>query len=72
MEEIEKARTGKVSVNQRYSTIKRKEKEEQRNQHVNENIEKIKSGKTMTEIADLFQTIVIDTPWDWGDENDTN
>ena len=71
-EEIKKARTGEVSVNQMYSTIKRKEKEEQRNQHVNENIEKIKKGKSMSEIDGLFQTIVIDPPWDWGDENDIN
>ena len=39
-EEIEKARTGEVSVNQIYITVKRKEKEEQRNQYVTENIEK--------------------------------
>jgi transcriptional regulator with XRE-family HTH domain len=71
-EEIEKARAGEVSVNQIYSTIKRKEKEEQRNQHVNENIEKIRNGKPMNEIDGLFQTIVIDPPWDWGDENDIN
>jgi len=69
-EKIEKARTGEVSVNQMYNTIKRKEKEEQRNQHVNENIEKVKQGKSMSEIDGLFQTIVIDPPWDWGDEND--
>ena len=71
-EEIEKARTGEVSVNQMYSTIKRKEKEEQRDQHVKENIEKVKNGKPMSEIDGLFQTIVIDPPWDWGDENDNN
>lgn len=71
-EEIKKARTGEFSVNQMYSAIKRKEKEEQRNQHVNENIEKIKKGKPMSEIDGLFQTIVIDPPWDWGDENDNN
>jgi hypothetical protein len=58
-EEIEKARTGEVSVHQMYSTIKRKEKEDQRDQHVNENIEKIKNGKTMGEIDGLFQTIVM-------------
>ena len=71
-EEIEKARIGEVSVNQMYSTIKRKEKEEQRNQHVNENIGKVKNGKSMSEIEGLFQTIVIDPPWNWGDENDNN
>ena len=48
-EEIEKARTGEVSVNQMYSTIKRKEREEQRNQHVNDNVEKIKNGTPMGE-----------------------
>jgi len=71
-EEIEKARTGEVSVHQMYSTIKRKEKGEQRDQHVKENIEKIKNGRTMIEIDGLFQTIVIDPPWDWGDESDNN
>ena len=71
-EEIEKARSGEVSVNQMYSTIKRKEKEEQRDQHVKENIEKVKNGEHMSEIDGLFQTIVIDPPWDWGDENDNN
>ena len=71
-EEIDKARTGEVSVNQLYTTIKRKEKEEQRNQHVTKNIEKVKQGKSMSEIDGLFQTIVIDPPWYWGDENDNN
>ncbi len=71
-EEIEKVRSGEVSVNQMYSTIKRKEKEEQRDRHVKENIEKVKTGKRMGEIDGLFQTIVIDPPWDWGDENDNN
>jgi N6-adenosine-specific RNA methylase IME4 len=71
-EEIEKARSWEVSVNQMYSTIKRKEKEEQRDQHVKENIEKVKNGKPMGEIDSLFQTIVIDPPWDWRDENDNN
>jgi hypothetical protein len=36
-EEIEKARSGEVSINQMYNIIRRKEKEEQRNLHIKEN-----------------------------------
>jgi len=71
-EEIEKTRAGEVSVNQMYIFIKRKEKQEQRDQHVKENIEKVKQVTSMSEIDGLFQTIVIDPPWDWGDEDGNN
>jgi len=45
-----------------YTIIKRKEKEKQRNQHIIENIEKVKNAKSIDEIDRLFQTIVIDPP----------
>ena len=46
---------------------KRAEKEEKREEQRQENAEKIGELSTPLEAQGLFQTIVIDPPWDWGD-----
>lgn len=51
---------------------KRAEKEEKREEQRQENAEKIETLATPLEAQGLFQTIVIDPPWDWGDEGDIN
>lgn len=51
---------------------KRAEKEEQREERRQENAEKIEHLSTPFDAQGLFQTIVIDPPWDWSDEGDVN
>lgn len=65
-------RSGEMSINQVYQTIKRAEKEEKREEERQENATKIETLGTPLEAQGLFQTIVIDPPWDWGDEGDVN
>ena len=48
------------------------ERAEQRENKRQENADKIEELKTPLEAEGLFQTIVIDPPWDWGDEGDVN
>ena len=63
---------GEISINQAYTTIRRAEKEAVRETERQENEKKIESLKTPLEAQGLFETIVIDPPWDWGDEGDVN
>lgn len=65
-------RSGEMSINQAYQQIRREEKEERREEERQENAAKIETLKTPLEAQGLFQTIVIDPPWDWGDEGDVN
>jgi len=51
---------------------KRAEKEAAREEQRQENAEKIEELATPLDAQGLFQTIVIDPPWDWGDEGDVN
>ena len=51
---------------------KRAEKEEKREEQRQENAEKVEELSTPLEAKGLFQTIVIDPPWDWRDEGDVN
>lgn len=68
----EKLRKGDMSINQAYQTIRREEKEAKREAERQENAEKVEKLHTPLEAQGLFQTIVIDPPWDWGDEGDVN
>ena len=65
-------RAGDVSVNKAYEAIRRKEKEDAREAQRKKNAEKVEQLRTPLEAQGLFQTIVIDPPWDWGDEGDVN
>jgi N6-adenosine-specific RNA methylase IME4 len=51
---------------------KRVEKETAREEERQANAEKVGALATPLEAQGLFQTIVIDPPWDWGDEGDGN
>lgn len=51
---------------------KREDREAKREDQRQENAEKIEALATPLEAQGLFQTIVIDPPWDWGDEGDVN
>ena len=67
-----KLQSGDMSINQAYQTIRREEREQKREIERKENAEKIEALHTPLEAQGLFQTIVIDPPWDWGDEGDVN
>ncbi len=68
----EQLRRGEMSINQAYQTIKRQEKEAAREEQRQENAEKVTMLATPLDAQGLFQTIVIDPPWDWGDEGDVD
>lgn len=64
-----------MSIDEAYHIAKEKkraEKEAVREEQRQENAEKIETLATPLEAQGLFQTIVIDPPWDWGDEGDIN
>ena len=61
-----------LSINKVYTEIKRAEKEAERETQRQENAEKIEQLSSPLDAQGLFQTIVIDPPWDWGDEGDIN
>ena len=68
----QRLRSGDISINNAYLQIKRQETEERREAERKENATKIETLSTPLEAQGLFQTIVIDPPWDWGDEGDVN
>lgn len=68
----EQLRRGDISINQAYQTIRRQEKEAAREEQRQENAEKVEKLATPLDAQGLFQTIVIDPPWDWGDEGDVD
>jgi len=69
---IEKVDTGQITVHNAHTQIKRKEKEEKREEKREENRQKISENSTEEEITGLYSTIVIDPPWNWGDEGDND
>jgi N6-adenosine-specific RNA methylase IME4 len=69
----EKLATGEISINQAHLQITRVEKEEKRESRREENRAKVAEAATPEAIAESgakFATIMIDPPWDWGDEGD--
>lgn len=67
-----KVDSGEISINEGYKQIKRAEKETKQEERRTENAEKISELATPLDAKGLFQTIVIDPPWDWQDEGDVN
>lgn len=64
---------GTVSINQVHTQITRAEKEEKRESRRAENKNKVSQATTPANIVQAgakFATIMIDPPWDWGDEGD--
>jgi len=66
--------SGELSINQAHTQIVRAEKEEKREERREENRAKIAEVATtpqsIIEVGAKFSTIMIDPPWDWGDEGD--
>jgi len=71
-EQKQKLRSGELSINQVHQSIKRAEKETKREQKRIENTAKIEELPTVEEMTGLFQSILIDPPWDWSDEGDND
>jgi N6-adenosine-specific RNA methylase IME4 len=68
-----KLASGEISINQAHLQITRAEKEERREERREENRAKVAEATTPEAIAESgakFATIMIDPPWDWGDEGD--
>jgi hypothetical protein len=71
---LEKLRKGETSINEAYTTIRYAEKEAAREERREENRAIIQKAESAVAIVGKarFSTIVIDPPWDWGDEGDVN
>ena len=65
-------RSGNITINQAYQQVKRTEKEAKREEVRQQNVKKVQALTTPLDAQGLFQTIVIDPAWDWGDEGDVN
>ena len=68
----EQLRSGELSINQAYKTIQHEERDKRLEDVRQENTKKIEELASPLDAQGLFQTIVIDPPWDWGDEGDVN
>lgn len=64
--------SGEISINEGYKQTKNAEKETRQEERRVENAAKVEELATPLDAKGLFQTIVIDPPWDWGDEGDVN
>lgn len=62
----------RAAVLDKIKTAKREQKAAEQETRREENAVKIEKLSTPPEAQGLFQTIVIDPPWDWGDEGDVN
>lgn len=67
---FEEIKTGKTTITQAKRTMRENKREERRQ----ENRDKVANVTEPTKLVDdiKFATILIDPPWDWGDEGDVN
>lgn len=71
-EVIDQLRHNDISINEAYKKITYKEREEKREATRQGNAIKVQQADSPEKLNGLFQTIVVDPPWDWGDEGDIN
>lgn len=72
---VETAPNGKVTaahVAAAVERMRRQERDAQRAARVAENSARIAAGPGLDVVTGFFSTIVVDPPWDWGDEGDHN
>ena len=69
---IKEIREGNMTIGGAYKEVKRQEKAAAQESKREENYEKVEKLKSPLDAQGLFQTVVIDPPWDWGDEGDVN
>lgn len=68
-------RRGETTVNAEYTKIQREGRETKRQAKRDENVVKVRGAETLEDLllgGARFATIVMDPPWDWGDEGDVN
>ena len=61
-----------MSVNEAYTRLKRAEKEKRQEEIRLQNSKLVEQVDPIVSIDGRYQTIVVDPPWDWGDEGDVN
>ncbi len=69
----QRLRDGETTINAEYRRLKREEKEQQRESRRAENAQRISNTASPGDLqvgSARFATIVLDPPWDWGDEGD--
>lgn len=72
---VETAPNGKVTAAHVQSTVTQFKREEQAQRHESEraqNAERVRSVARPEDLIGTFAAIMIDPPWDWGDEGDVN
>ena len=69
----QRLRDNETTIHTEYTKLKRQEKEQQREARRAENAQRISSATSLDDLPAAgarFATIVLDPPWDWGDEGD--
>lgn len=61
-----------ISINKAYMEIRATEKEAARKERRQANLALVDSAANLATLEGVFSTIVIDPPWDWGDEGDVD
>lgn len=72
---VETAPNGKITAAHVQSTVTQFKREEQAQRHESEraqNAERVRSVARPEDLIGTFAAIMIDPPWDWGDEGDVN
>jgi N6-adenosine-specific RNA methylase IME4 len=73
---VEAFKAGKISAHQAYQQVRREQKEAERGARRDDNARLIAEVPDTTALLNSgsvrFATIVIDPPWDWGDEGDVD
>jgi N6-adenosine-specific RNA methylase IME4 len=67
-EDLERVKTGQATITE----IRRAKKEQAKEARRAENAAKVASAPSLEAVRATFAAIVIDPPWDWGDEGDGN
>lgn len=60
----------RASTDYIYQTLKRKERERQRQERLEQDRRAVEMAPDPTSVRGRYRTIVLDPPWDWGDEGD--
>ena len=71
-ETLEQLREGAISVNKAHTDHRRKARAAKRAAKVAENVAAVASAPDPLAAGAKFTTLLLDPPWDWGDEGDVN
>lgn len=69
----DRLRCGETSIHAEYTRLRRLEKERRRQQRREANAQQVQEGRSLEDLLAAgakFATLVLDPPWDWGDEGD--